>query len=703
MSTAARPAPRRNPASGPKTPPAPAWFRDGAAPGPAGERLLLALAGLAILAYVAAALYFVFGPHIVGDYMAETDFYGAYADGAKLIQQGIVQPHRYTVIGPVYEVVLGLFGFLVPNLFLAAELLSTLSATAVLVLWFVLLRARGGTLLGLVAVAVMASNPHFLRYGYSATMDAFSLAVQAAALVFLLTRGGTRAFAIAGVLSAIAFLTRYNAIYLLSAGLGAILLGGTRAEKRRTAALAFTIGFFAPVVPWVLFSLTHGERFALQLHHNIAYEVFARAKGMAWDDYQKFLQPQFHSLWDVIARDPAAVFSRMAINVFDHVKQDGQKLLGLPVALAAIAGVVFAALDSSARRLWPIALAWALLFLTLVPVFYSERYSLALLPMYAALAALPFALPRFAFAIGSPSGFWLKPLLAMIPVALAALASARYQKHLMTQLPREVIPAASVLRQLARPGDGIITRKSHIAWHAGIVALPFPFADSLPQLAQDAASKGARWLYFSWPEAETRPHLQFLLDTSAVVPGLTPRAFTTHNPAVLYEIGPGFGTQPDWMRRDSVVAWHNLYARAMIDPRDIDRMFQTALLGRELGYYEGARRVLELLLYGDSRKYEAWLMLGEVNLLIGDGGRSETAFRRAQQLRPDDPLGMLGLGWARLIQGRVPEAGEAWRPLIEATGDPTTLVRMVSVFEELGDHEAAARARAQLQRVGASQ
>src|SRR6185295_10132278 len=102
------------------------------------------------------------------------------------------------------------------------------------------------------------------------------------------------------------------------------------ASSRVLLALRFVIGFFAPVVPWVIYCLAHGTSFSFQLHHNIAYEVFARSKGIPWDNYQKFLQPQFHNLWDVIRRDPSAVFTRMAVNVVEHLRDDAIKLLGLP-------------------------------------------------------------------------------------------------------------------------------------------------------------------------------------------------------------------------------------------------------------------------------------------------------------------------------------------------------------------------------------
>src|SRR5204862_6485758 len=129
-------------------------------------------------------------------------------------------------------------------------------------------------------------------------------------------------------------------------------------------ATLFTAGFLAPVVPWIAYSLAHGGSLALQLHHNIAYEVFAHSRGITWDDYQKTLQPQFHNLWDVIARDPGAVLGRLLFNVWDHLRQDAVKLLTLPVAIAALAGVLLARRDGTLRMLWPVWLAGALLLVT---------------------------------------------------------------------------------------------------------------------------------------------------------------------------------------------------------------------------------------------------------------------------------------------------------------------------------------------------
>ena len=63
----------------------------------------LTWAGCAIAAlYAAAVLVMTFGPHRVGDIFTETDFYGSYGPGARLLEQGHMDPTRYAVVGPVF-------------------------------------------------------------------------------------------------------------------------------------------------------------------------------------------------------------------------------------------------------------------------------------------------------------------------------------------------------------------------------------------------------------------------------------------------------------------------------------------------------------------------------------------------------------------------------------------------------------------------
>uniref|UniRef100_A0A832I550 Glycosyltransferase RgtA/B/C/D-like domain-containing protein n=1 Tax=Eiseniibacteriota bacterium TaxID=2212470 RepID=A0A832I550_UNCEI len=653
-----------------------------------GAWALIALTGAALLAMA-------LGPHRIGDYFTESDFYGAYAEGARLFQRGALDPSRYGVVGPGYEVVLGLVGFAIRDLFLAAELISVAATLATLALWWRILAARAGARVALAALAFMATNAFLFRYGYAATTDALALALQSAAFAALLLAGSPRAAFAAGLLAAAAFLTRYSGVWLLPAGLAAIAWGGTPHAARRQAGLLFAVGFAAPVAPWVLWSLAHGGSLEFQLHHNLAYEVFARARGLTWDEYQRDLQPQFPTLASVLTRDPQAVIARLFYNAFDHLRLDARLLLGWPVAAAAALGLVLGALDGSLRRLWPLWLSGALACLVLVPAFHSERYSLAALPFYATLAGIAFGSPRFAFAL-KPSGVWLKTALALVPLAFAVAASARVQARAIDQLPVEVLDAAQVLRERARPGDKVIARKAHIAWHGGVQALPFPFADSLGALAENARESGARWLYFSWPEAQTRPSLFALLDTAARVPGLTPRAVTRPHPAVLYEIGPGFGEIPSWYENDTLRQWHTLRGRLMVDGRDADALYGMALLERIQGRLGRAREYAARAIALRPRDLRTNLAFGAITQETGDFGASERAFRTALELDPRNAGARIGLGWALVMQERPREAAGVWREVVDVAPDPETLEAMAGVFELTGEAALAARARARL-------
>src|SRR5690349_13829492 len=128
----------------PKSRKASAWRLHGAPADPARDAIFARLGLWTVAAAAAALAIMIAGPHRIGDYFTETDFYGAYAEGARAIAAGRVDPARYGVIGPGYEMALALFGFAIHDLFLAAELISLGSIVAALLLWRSLLGRRAG-------------------------------------------------------------------------------------------------------------------------------------------------------------------------------------------------------------------------------------------------------------------------------------------------------------------------------------------------------------------------------------------------------------------------------------------------------------------------------------------------------------------------------------------------------------------------------
>ncbi|MGH7740635.1 MAG: tetratricopeptide repeat protein [Candidatus Eiseniibacteriota bacterium] len=645
-------------------------------------RLAWALAGALAL----ALLFVILGPHKIGDYFTETDFYGGYAIGARLIQSGHLDPSRYSVVGPIYEVVLAAIGFVTRDLFLGAELLSLIATSGTLILLFRMVTRRVDARVGLFAALFLATNGWVFRFGYSATTDALAIALQVLTLSILLSKPGARGAAAAGLAAAAAFLTRYNAVYLLPAGLVILWL-----ETPRRQSALYAAAFFTPVIAWVLWCLANGSAFSFQLHHNIAYEVYARHNGIVWDEYQQKLQPKFHNLWDVIRLDPPRFFGRMAINVFDHLRIDAYQLMGWPVAVCVVLGLALAISSGAFGPLIPMAVAGGLLFLSLVPAFYAERYSMALMPFYATYAGLLFGLPRFAFATRG-RGVWLKPIASVLPLTVTLLASIGLQLHTLDQLPVEVIEAARALRAVAGPGDAVIARKPHLAYHAGLKAVPFPFSSTIPELAEYAHHEKARWLFVSWPEVETRPAFWHLLDTTGVMPGLRPLHVTRPHPSVIYEVGPEFGQLPAWYANDTLKAFHLARAQLMVDRRNHQALFALGNIYWDTGQPDSARRYLEQAVEVRPQDVHSLVLLGQIALGRHQVPEAQDYFERVARIQPGDVDAQVGLGWTALISGRLEEAAMTWRPVIRFTEDPRTAERMANLYHLRGDQAAEADA-----------
>lgn len=666
---------------------------------PAAESALWTWAPVVVAALFAIALLaMVFGPHRVGDIYTETDFYGGYGPGARLIQRGNLDPSRYAVVGPGFEVVLALVGFVVRDLFVAGELVSCAAMSGAIVLWASLVRRRMNGAAGALVALFLATNTFWFRYGYAATTDALAVLLQAAGLWALLARPlDRRGAAVAGLLAAAAYLTRYNAGVLLPAGLLTIALGWADRRDgttRRGAALAFAAGFAVLTGPWLAWSLASGAHFAVQLHHNIAFEVFARPRGIPWDHYQRDMQSQFPTPWSVLARDPAAVLGRIATNAVDHLRLDARGLTGYALAIASALGVWFAARERWLPRLMPL-LAWAaLVFLTLVPVFHAPRYSLPMLPVWAALAAAAFASPRFALPIGARQPVWAKTALALFPLVVAVGANVAFQKEEIRKLPVEVLDGVRAAAPYARPGDRVMARKPHFAWHAGMEPVPFPFADSLPQLAREVHETRTRWLWMSWAEAELRPAFWWMLDTTAHVPGLTVRGVFRPNPAVLYELGPEFGRVPAWMRDSSELVLHTARGRVQVDRRDARSRLYIAVWERDHGRWAEAQPWIEEAAAIQPDWTELAALRGDNLRRMGRTADAVAVLQSVVSSQPDYVPGRAALAWALADAGNGAQAAELWRPLVDAVGDPAMIAAMIDLFEKRGEADVVRALRA---------
>jgi tetratricopeptide (TPR) repeat protein len=667
------------------TPRAPhAWDPPWAVP---AARIVATLGALALLLVAFAA-------HPIGDHFTESDFY-EYAAGARGLAHGIVDFGRYGVIGPVYEFLLAIPAALGIPMFAFARLVSVAAVAILCLAWLEIVRSRGGGIAALVTVALLVTNAVLFRYGYSSTTDAVALAFQAVSLWALLAWRGPAAPGVAGGAAALATLTRYSSAYLVPGAIVYLvaLAGGPLAPRR--ASLAKWLAAFSLVtVPWTAASAVHGHWPGEALVSNAAFYASPSARERNVQDL-----PENR---DASGARPGqgSLVRRLVVNAPAHLAQDVRLILGWPTAGLCLLGLLFMFAERRARAWLPLGLHGALAFLALAPVFYSDRYSLAVLPFYLSLAGAAASSSRLA---ALPHGArWLAPAgLCAWPFAASIDANIRLQRFVYGQLPRDVLAAAPVARREGSPGDGLVARKGALAFYGDKRAIAFPRLSSIAELAAHAKANHAGFLYYSWYEGMLRPEFWYLLDTTAAVPGLTRLASVLQPPAVLYRIDEGFGSDPAWTG-DSTQRFVHLARGQVRALDDRDAWDAHAFLGaeaRRAGRWQEALDHFEAMIRGRPTDTRGWVFAGDARVALGQLGPARADYDRALSINPGSVGARLGIGRTLYSAGRWDQAASAWRPVIAGAAEARTLEAMIDAFTRSGDPAAAARAREALARL----
>jgi hypothetical protein len=359
--------------------------------------------------------------------------------------------------------------------------------------------------------------------------------------------------------------------------------------------------------------------------------------------------------------------------------------------------------DGSLRSLWPWWVAGALGFALTLVASSSPHSPLALLPIAAVLAGIAVASPIGEPRAGRGRPIPLKPLLAILPLGAALASSVRLQAKQLADLPVEVLDCARTLHAESRPGDRVLAADRQLGYHAGVETVEFPPVTTLTELAAYAREHGTRWLYYSRREAEAHPDFETLLDSTATYPGLAMRRATQPHPAVLFEIGPGFGASPGWYPNDTLASLHWTRAALALDPDNPQLLIQAGHLAWRLERFAEARRLLELAVRHDPNNIETLLFLGNALVIVGQESRARAVYARVDSLSPGNAQARIGLGGADFFEGQWQEAARIWRPVISQTNNPYMVRHMIHVYQNLGDQEAKAEAIAQLERLTGSQ
>lgn len=482
--------------------------------------------------------------HVVGDYNVETDFYWSYVPQAKHILQGTIPIEDFH--GPAYPVILALIGLFTRDLFHAGVVLSTLAAAASLFFVFELLKKLFRPDIALAGTLLTAVNTTFVQYSYTAGTDMLFLSlVLGATFLFLknetLSNGNV---VFAAILSGVAYLTRYNGIFIVPTVPVALLLANPfqqeMKERLRTSAL-FLGMFFLTIAPWGVYCLIErGSFFYNKNYLNIAYEMFAKGR-ISWDQYWSVEAKQFTSLTQVVFADPGLFISTLLRNVLDHASGDLGKLLGWHTGIFSLAGIVLFIKERPAARVLGYFLLATVFFGVLLLVFYGERFSLYLLPAYIALALKALTWQRLA-----EYRFWktiqIGGLAAFVLVIWSGTKSWQFNRDNIGSGPQEVAVIGKWFEQNIGTGESgkvIIARKPHIAYYLDMQMQLFPYVNTYEELVEEMKKTNASYLYFSLMEAGMRPQFQHLLDPRNAPPELRPITYIAYPPAVLYKVQIG--------------------------------------------------------------------------------------------------------------------------------------------------------------------
>ena len=450
--------------------------------------------------------------HTVGYWGVETDFFGSYADQARRLLDG--RAYTFLHSPPGYAGLVALVSLVTGDLFAAGKLLSALAAAAMVGISYDLVRQLFTKRLALASAALLALM--LLPHGYLAGTDVVG-AVLMVLPMWLVLRAPSRAqvhWFGAGLLAGLAYLVRYNAVFVLGALAAAIIVTYPDRQSARRTAMAFVAlaaGFLLAAVPWHLANWRlNGSPFASTGHLQVAAHFF-HPRGDAHGTSLAEMAPQFGSMAEVLLHDPVALAKAYVRGLWANAQELLLQSLLFPAYLFAGAGVLLYGVRIDSRR--AILLLWGLLgFLLLGLVGFYQRYYIFLYPLLALWTVIPLCeLARSEDTHeGTRSGPARRSLIGRAGLAillgLVAIQTIREVRADLATAPHHVLEVAAELARVAAPEDLIISRKPHVAYYAGLPNI-IPLAGSVTEFRAAADEAGADFLVYSDFEARLWPPL----------------------------------------------------------------------------------------------------------------------------------------------------------------------------------------------------
>jgi 4-amino-4-deoxy-L-arabinose transferase-like glycosyltransferase len=499
----------------------------------------LILAGFYFL--VVGIISFIF--HTVGDYGIETDFFWGYVRNAKDFLSGEIPMDAFR--GPLYPMVLGIFGFVIGDFFKAGILIGVISAAFVVYFTFEVLKKIFSPKISFFVTLLLAVNPVFIQYSYSAGTDMFFNALVAATLFFFFRKSelSYTNLIMTAIFGGLSYLTRYNGIFLISFVFVLLFVNYLKLSwiERIKASIVFAVVFVITYSPWGFYTLSEKGSFLYNENYkNIAYEIHGKGK-ISWDDFWFKESSSINSLSEVIFKDVGLFVSTVLNNVTDHFLNDMEKLLGWHLGVFVILGLILLIFSNPFKPLKTKENAYYLVniffFGLLLLVFYSERFSLFLIPFYAVIVVQPFFAEKLRLVKFFPAVLRYVLISGLIVYTLVNAYS--FNSKNIDSGPTELLVLRDWYQENVpdnKKGEIVAARKAHVAYYLDMKFQLIPMADSYDELIKKLRESDVDYLYFGIAEAGLRREFQFLIDPKGVHPGLEVVVYFENPPSVLYRV-----------------------------------------------------------------------------------------------------------------------------------------------------------------------
>jgi len=500
--------------------------------------------GLVIAAFyfiVVGLISFIF--HTVGDYGIETDFFWGYVPSAKKFLSGEIPMDAFR--GPLYPMVLAIFGFIPGDFFNAGIFIAVLSASVLIYVTFEILKKIFSTVISFFVTVLLVVNPVFIQYTYSAGTDMFFNALAALTLYFFFKNNelNYKNLILAAIFGGLSYLTRYNGIFLASFVFVILFVNSWNISwvQRIKASIIFTAVFLITFSPWGFYCLSEkGSFFYNENYKNIAYEVYGKEK-MSWDDFWFSSRNDITSLTQVVTKDPGLFFSTVIGNISDHFLKDMERLISWHLGVFVILGLALLIFSNPFKK-WKTQetgyyLVNLFFFALLLVVFYSERFSLFLIPFYLVIALQPLFIERLKVAKLLPQT--LKYLLLTGLIVFTFVKSYTFNSENINSGPTELLTLREWYEENVTPemkGKTVAARKAHVAYYLDMDFMLMPMAEKYEDFISKLRKENVDYLYFGVYEAGLRREFQFLIDPKGNHPGLEVVVYFKDPPSVLYRV-----------------------------------------------------------------------------------------------------------------------------------------------------------------------